>query len=66
MEVADVGFHLGDNLAVGPKHEPQHAMGARMLRPHVDQHLVGADVELDDPRVVVEQVCHRYLPLMPW
>jgi hypothetical protein len=29
-----------------------------VLRPHVDEHLVGADVELDDPRVVVEEFWH--------
>jgi hypothetical protein len=29
-----------------------------MLGPHVDEHLVGANVELDDPRIVVNQLCH--------
>ena len=46
------------DFAVGPEHEPQHAVGARVLRAHVDEHLVGADVELDDPRVVVDHLCH--------
>jgi hypothetical protein len=31
-------------------------MGARVLWPHVDEHLVGADVELDDPRIVVDEI----------
>ena len=44
------GVDLGDDLAVGPQHQPQHAVRAGMLRPHVDEHLVGADVELDDAR----------------
>ena len=42
------GVDFGDDLAVGPQHEPQHAVRAGVLRPHVDEHLVGADVELDD------------------
>ena len=36
------------DLAVGPQHEPEHAVRGWMLRAHVDEHLVGADVELDD------------------
>ena len=52
VQVADVRRDLGDDLAVGPQHEPQHAVRAGMLRAHVDEHLVGADVELDDARIV--------------
>jgi hypothetical protein len=33
-------------------------MRARVLRPHVDEHLVGTDVELDDPRIVFDEVWH--------
>ena len=46
------GVDLGDDFAVGPQHQPQHAVRAGVLRPHVDEHLVGADVEFDDARVV--------------
>ena len=48
VQVAEVRRDLGDDLAVGAQHEPQHAVRAGVLRPHVDEHLVGADVELDD------------------
>ena len=51
VQVAEVRGDLGDDLAVGAQHEPQHAVRARVLRAHVDEHLVGADVELDDGRV---------------
>ena len=51
VQVAEVRRDLGDDLAVGAQHEPQHAVRAGVLRPHVDEHLVGADVELDDGRV---------------
>ena len=46
VQVADVRSDLGDDLAVGPQHQAQHAVRAGVLRPHVDQHLVGANVEL--------------------
>ena len=52
-------LHLRNNFTVGAKHKPQHAVGAGMLRPHVDEHLIGANVKLDDPRIVVNQLCHR-------
>ena len=58
MEIADVGLDLGDDFAVGAEHEPEHAMRAGMLRPHVDEHLVCTDVEFDDPRIVVDELCH--------
>ena len=48
VQVAQVRRHLGDDLAVGPQHQPQHAVRAGVLRTHVDEHLVGADVEFDD------------------
>jgi hypothetical protein len=51
VEVAEVRGDLAHDLAVGPQHQPQHPVRARVLRPHVDEHLVGADVELDDGRV---------------
>ena len=46
------GVTSRDDFAVGPQHQPQHAVRAGMLRAHVDQHLVGADVELDDAGIV--------------
>ena len=48
MQIADVRRDFGDDLAVGPQHQPQHAVRAGMLRPHVDEHLVGADVEFNN------------------
>ena len=66
------GVDLGDDFAVGPQHQPQHAVRAGMLRAHVDQHLVGADVEFDDARIVDggHELCVRvrrvvYRPRMP-
>ena len=44
----EVRRHLGDDLAVGPQYEPEHAVRTRVLRSHVDEHLVGADIELDN------------------
>ena len=52
VQVAQVRRDLGDDLAVGAQHQPQHAVRAGVLRPHVDEHLVGADVELDDGLVL--------------
>ena len=51
VQVADVGRHFADDLAVGPQHQPQHAVRAGMLRAHVDQHLVAAKVEFDQFRI---------------
>ena len=48
VQVADVRRDLVDDFAVGPQQQPQHAVRAGMLRTHVDQHFVGADVEFDD------------------
>ena len=48
VQIAQVRHDLGDDLAVGAQHQPQHAVRAGMLRPHVDEHFVRADVELDD------------------
>ena len=74
VQVADVGLHLRHDLAVGAEHQPQHAVGARVLRPHVDEHFVGANVEFDDPRIVVDELSHGMVlvvravhrPRMPW
>src|SRR5207249_11461313 len=48
VQVAHVRHHFGDQLAVGAQHQAQDAVRAGVLRAHVDEHLVGADVELDD------------------
>jgi hypothetical protein len=53
-----VWLHLGDNFAIGSQHKPQDAMRTGVLRPHVDQHLIGADIELNDPLIVIEQLRH--------
>src|SRR5207237_867846 len=37
-----------DDFAVGTQNEPEHAVRAGVLRTHVDEHFVGADIELDD------------------
>ena len=58
VEIPDVGLGLRDDFTIGSQHQPQHAMRARVLRPHVDEHLVGTDVELDDPRIVFDEVWH--------
>ena len=42
-----------DHLPVGAQHQPQSTVRAGMLRTHVDQHLIGADVELDDGGVLL-------------
>ena len=47
MQVADVGFAVVDDFAVGLEEQPKDTVGRGMLRPHVDEHLVGADVEFD-------------------
>ena len=67
VQVADVRHDFGDDFAVGPQHQPQHAVRARMLRAHVDEHLVRADVELDDAGIFDGRCSYRiaYLPRMP-
>ena len=48
MQVADVRLDFGNDFAVGAQHQPQHAVRAGVLRAHVDEHFVGADVEFND------------------
>ena len=43
VEVADHDLGVDDLLAIEPQHDPQHAVRARMLRPHVDHQLVGVE-----------------------
>ena len=47
VQVADMRRDFRNHLAVGPQHEPQHAVRARVLRAHVNQHFVRANVEFD-------------------
>ena len=51
VQIPDVGGDFVNDFAVGPQQQAEHAMSAGMLRPHVDQHLVGADVEFDNALV---------------
>ena len=53
VQITEVGGHLGNDLAVGPQHQAQNAVRAGVLRTHIDQHLVGADIELDDGLVLL-------------
>ena len=47
MEVAEDRVEVDDLLAVELEHDPEHAVGRRVLRPHVDEHLAVAErVEL--------------------
>jgi hypothetical protein len=52
VEIADVRLGLGDDLAVGPQDQAQHAVGAGVLWTHVHQHLVRADVEFNYARII--------------
>ena len=44
VEVADGGRHGDDGLAIELEHQPQHAVRAGVLRPHVDGHRLGSNV----------------------
>lgn len=50
VEVADAAAGLGDGLAVDLQDEPEHAVGGRVLGPHVDDDplVVGLGRGLDD------------------
>ena len=52
MQVADVRLDLRDDFAVGAQDQAQHAVGTGVLWPHVDEHLVGADVKFDYAGVI--------------
>jgi hypothetical protein len=47
-----VRLGLGHDFAVGAEHKPEHAMRAGVLRTHVDEHLVRANVELNNAGIV--------------
>ena len=65
VQVADMRRQIADHFAVGPQHQPQHAVRARMLRAHVDQHLVAAEVEFDQVRDRCVQPAFPILPAIP-
>ena len=44
VQVADVRPRRAHDLAVGAQLEAQHAVGGRVLRAHVEDHLVGVEV----------------------
>jgi hypothetical protein len=47
MEIAEDRVKVDDDLAVELENDPEHAVGRRVLRPHVDVHLAVAEgVEL--------------------
>src|SRR3989449_7060772 len=46
VEIAEMGDHPNDGLAVELDHEPQHTVGRGMLRPEVDQHVLARKVRL--------------------
>ena len=48
VQVAQMRCDLVNDFPVRPEEQAQHAVRAGMLRPHVDEHLVGADVEFND------------------
>ena len=50
--VADVGHRVDDLLAVELQHHAQHAVGARVLRPDVQEHEVGVLVRRGQPPVL--------------
>jgi hypothetical protein len=52
VQVADVGPRRAHDLAVGAQLQPEHPVGRRVLRPHVEDHLVGVEpvlVPVGDP-----------------
>ncbi len=52
MQIADDRFRAQDGLSVELEHQAQHAVGRRVLRPHVDDHrLVVGQFDVDVGRV---------------
>ena len=47
VQVADVRAAADDALAVDRQHHAEHAVGRRVLRPHVQHHVDGVDVRID-------------------
>jgi hypothetical protein len=40
VQIADLGIDADNDFAVDLQHQAQHAMGSRVLRPHVDDHVL--------------------------
>jgi hypothetical protein len=40
VQVADLGIDADDDLAVDLQHQAQHAVRRRVLRPHVEDHVL--------------------------
>ena len=58
VQVADPHVGVDHLLAVELQHDPQHAVGGRVLRPHVDDQLVG----VEQRRGTVGVQCHILFP----
>ena len=58
-------LNLRDDFTVGAQHQSQYPVGAGMLRTHIDQHFIGANIELDDSLIVLNLGCHRLLSSSP-
>ena len=66
VEIPDGGRHGDDGLAIELQHQPQHAVRAGVLRPHVDGHRLGAtsampypDGRSDRASTIVDQLTER-------
>lgn len=44
MEIAEMRRGFEDHFAIGAENDAQHAVSGRVLRPHVDEHLLGGDI----------------------
>ncbi len=44
MQIPDVGDAADDRLAIQFAHQAQHAVGGRVLRPEVEQHVLGVQI----------------------
>ena len=51
MQVPDVRSDLVDNFTISSQQQSQHAMCAGMLRSHIDEHFVCANVEFNNPGI---------------
>ena len=49
VQIADGRRHRDDGFAIELEHQPQHAVRAGVLRPHVDGHRLGANISHRQP-----------------
>ena len=47
------------DFSIGPQQQPQHAVSTRVLRAHVDEHLVRTNVELNNAGVFEDSSGHE-------